>query len=84
MLARRSNIPDRSKGTGEKEIPSLLCKRLFTLKEAAKYLGRSEWSMRELIWTGEIPVVRVEGGRKIFLDIQDLNKFIDRNKSTYL
>jgi excisionase family DNA binding protein len=59
-------------------------KRLYTLKEAAEYLGRSEWSMREIIWAGEIPVVKREGGRKIFLDILDLMAFIDRNKSTYL
>lgn len=59
-------------------------KRLFTLREAAEFLGRSEWGMRELIWAGEIPVVRQEGGRKIFLDIQDLAEFIEKNKSTYL
>ena len=84
MLARRSNIPDRSKGTREKEAPPQLRKRLYTLKQAAAYLGRSEWSMRELIWAGKIPVVRQDGGRKIFLDIQDLDDFINYNKSTYL
>ena len=61
-----------------------LRKRLYTLKEAAEYLGRSEWGMRELIWAGSIPVVRTEGGRKIFLDIEDLNDFINQNKSIYL
>ena len=60
-----------------------MVKRLFTLKEAAEYLGQSEWGMRELIWAGRIPVVR-PGGRKIFLDIHDMEKFIDQNKSTYL
>ncbi len=60
-----------------------LQKRLFTLKEAAAYLGRSEWSMRELIWAGAIPVVKPEGSRKIFVDVQDLNQFIDRNKTVY-
>ena len=64
--------------------PTLLRKRLFTLKEAAEYLGRSQWSMRELVWAGKIPVVRQDGGRKIFLDIEDLDNFIDGNKSTYL
>ncbi len=59
-------------------------KRLFTLKEGAKYLGRSEWGMRELIWAGKIPVVREEGARKIFLDVQDLDQFIQKNKSVYL
>ena len=64
--------------------PNLLQKRLYSLREAAEYLGRSEWSMRELVWAGKIPVVRQDGKRKIFLDIEDLNNFIDRNKSTYL
>jgi excisionase family DNA binding protein len=64
-------------------ISGPLTKRLYTVKEAAEYLGRSEWGMRELIWAGKIPVVKVEGGRKIFLDILDLMGFIERNKSTY-
>ncbi len=58
-------------------------KRLYTLKEAAAYLGRSEWSMRSLIWAGSIPVVKTEGGRKIFVDIQDHDAFIADNKSIY-
>lgn len=58
-------------------------KRLYTLKEAAQYLGRSEWGMRELIWSGKVPVVRPEGERKIFLDIIDLEEFILRNKSDF-
>ncbi len=63
--------------------PSLRHKRLFTLKEAAAYLGRSEWSMRELVWAGTIPVVKTGGSRKIFVDIQDLDAFISQNKSSY-
>jgi len=59
-------------------------KRLYSLKEAAEYLGRSEWGMRELIWGGKIPVVRGDGNRKIYLDISDLNGFIEKNKMTYL
>jgi len=69
---------------GEHRTNNPMSKRLYTLKEAAEYLGRSEWGMRELIWAGSIPVVRTEGGRKIFLDIEDLNDFINRNKSIYL
>ena len=60
-----------------------LRKRLYTLKEAAQYLGRSDWSMRELIWAGEIPIVRGDGNRKIFLDIKDIDEYINRNKSIY-
>ena len=64
-------------------ISNPLAKRLYTLKEAAQYLGRSEWSMRELIWSGTISVVRGEGTRKIFLDIIDLDEYVSHNKSVY-
>lgn len=53
-------------------------KRLYNLKEAAEYLGRSEWSMRELQWKGALPVVR--DGRRIYFDIQDLDSYIESNK----
>jgi len=58
-------------------------KRLYTLKEGAAYLGRSEWGMRELIWAGAIPVVKPQTARKIFLDINDLDRFVEANKSIY-
>jgi hypothetical protein len=58
-------------------------KRLYTLKEAAAYLGRSEWGMRELVWKQALPVVKEPNGRKIFLDIVDLEDFVNRNKSMY-
>jgi excisionase family DNA binding protein len=60
-----------------------LGKRLYTLDEAAIYLGRSYWSVRELVISGKIPRVQDEGGRKIFLDIHDLEAFVDRNKAIY-
>jgi hypothetical protein len=58
-------------------------KRLYTLKEAAEYLGRSEWGMRELVWAGFIPVVKQRNARKIFLDINDLDMFVESNKAAY-
>jgi excisionase family DNA binding protein len=59
---------------------NLLRKRLFSLPEAAIYLGRSTWSVRRLIWSGELPQVRA-GGR-VHVDVQDMDKFIERNKVT--
>jgi excisionase family DNA binding protein len=58
-------------------------KRLYTLKEAAEYLGRSDWGMRDLIWKQLIPVVMNSGGRKIFIDVQDLEAYVNNNKSIY-
>ena len=53
-------------------------KRLYSLPEAATYLGRSTWSVRRLIWSGELPQVRA-GGR-VHLDVRDLDEFIEKNK----
>jgi excisionase family DNA binding protein len=54
-------------------------KRLYSIKEAAMYLGRSIWSVREMLWAGKIPCVR--DGRRILLDIRDVNNWIERNKT---
>ena len=59
----------------------LLSKRLLTVKEAAEYLGRSEWSVRELIWAGSLPIVRE--GRRIHLDLEDLDNWISERKTRY-
>lgn len=55
-----------------------LKKRLYSIAETAEYLGRSVWSVRELIWNGKLPCVKV--GRRIHLDIIDLDQWIERNK----
>lgn len=51
------------------------------MKEGAIYLGRSIPSIRELIWAGSLPMVRV--GRRIHLDVIDLEKWIEQHKTTY-
>jgi excisionase family DNA binding protein len=50
---------------------------------ASEYLGLKISSLRTRIWAGEIPIVRFQGGRKIFVDREDLEDFIQRNKETY-
>lgn len=68
-------------GIRGREIPRVGDKRLFSVDEAAAYLGRTTWSMRHLIADGRITIVR--DGRRIFLDRSDLDCYIDRNKITY-
>ena len=53
-------------------------KRLYSIPEAADYLGRSVWSMREMVWAGKLPAVR--DGRRIFVDLEDMKRWIERNK----
>jgi len=54
-------------------------KRLYTVAEAAEYLGHTVWGLRSLIWSKTLPVV--QNGRKQFVDIFDLNTFIEKNKN---
>ena len=61
-------------------IDNPLTKRLYDLKEAAIYLARPVFSVRGLIWKGALPVIR--DGRKLYLDIVDMNKWIDRSRTT--
>ena len=56
---------------------------LLTLKKAADYLCLTVWPMRERIWACDIPVVRFSGGRKMFIDVLDLEEFIQRNKELF-
>jgi len=57
-------------------------KRLYTVKEAAEYLGHTVWGIRSLVWSKTLPVV--QHGRKQFLDLFDLNAFIEKNKKINL
>jgi len=76
-----NNVKNQQVGRAQ-GISYPLPKRLYTLNEAANYLGRTLWSMRELIWKGSLPIVRE--GKRIFVDVNDLNAYIERNKTSYV
>ena len=59
-------------------IGNPLDKRLYDLKEAAHYLGRPIFSVRTLIWNGALPFVK--DGRKQYVDIYDMDAYIEKNK----
>ncbi len=50
-------------------------KRLFTVPEAAEYLGRSENAVKLLIHRGKLPVTHID--RKSQIDKKALDKLID-------
>jgi excisionase family DNA binding protein len=50
-------------------------KRLFTVPEAAEYLGRSENAVKILIHRGKLPVTRIDSKSQI--DKKALDKLID-------
>lgn len=57
-------------------------RRLLSQKEAAAYLGISYWTIRDLIFQGEIPVVPITK-RKSVVDIKDLDAYIERKKRRF-
>jgi hypothetical protein len=63
-------------------IDNPMSPRLLTLKQASAYLGLTVWAMRERVWAGDIPVIQWPGGRKQFIDRNDIEAFISRNKRT--
>jgi len=58
-----------------------VAKTLYSIQEAAVYPGRSTWPVREMIWAGKIPYIK--DGKRIFLDIRDLDEWIERNKTRF-
>ena len=58
-----------------------LAKRLYTAKEAGIYLGgKSAWTVRELMWQGELSYVQT-GKRRIMFDVHDLDRFVEERKT---
>ena len=54
--------------------------RLLTIKDAARYLGRGEDSLREMIYAGIFPVIQVGERSKIWLDLKDLDDWVEHSK----
>jgi len=67
-------------------ITNPFSKRLYTLKEASIYLGRGLHGVRDLVWQGKLPCVRnrEDSKGKMWIDIEDLEAFIQKNKETYV
>ena len=57
-------------------------KRLYTTEEAAGYLGLSRWVFTKMIRDGLIPYV--QAGKKKLVDIHDLDKWVDTEKTRHI
>ncbi len=53
--------------------------RLMTVEQAAVYLGRTPEAVQHMIAAGKIPTVRAD--RRVFLDREDLDGWIQQNKA---
>lgn len=52
--------------------------RLLALSEVARYLRCPLWSVRELIWKGQLPHTRF--GKRFQVDRRDFDELLDREK----
>ena len=75
MASKTRNSKGYQKSQGINNPPR---QRLYDLKSAAVYLGRPVYSVRELVWSGKLPVI--QDGRKQYVDVFDMNDYIERNK----
>jgi excisionase family DNA binding protein len=55
--------------------------RLLSIRDAATYMACSEWVVRSLIDTGQLPHLKL--GKKRGVDRGDLGKFIDSHGTTH-
>jgi excisionase family DNA binding protein len=80
-----SNNSKQSASTARRGTQGSVEKRLFTIQEAGHYLGRSAYSVRGLIWSQELPVVKPRGreSRKMWIDRADLDAWITKNKGLF-
>ena len=69
--------PHRADGQSTAYPPS---RRLLTLAQAAAYLGLSPWTIRELVWKGRLPLVRLT--RKLLFDLRDLDRLVEQAKDS--
>jgi len=56
-------------------------KRLYSIQDASLYLGRSICAVREMLWAGKLPYIK--DGRRVLLDINDIDGWIERNKTQF-
>jgi excisionase family DNA binding protein len=52
--------------------------RLLTVEQAAVYIGRTKDAVHHMIASSKLPTVRSD--RRVFIDMRDLDSWIEENK----
>ena len=55
-------------------------KRLYNIKETAKYLGLGVYTVRELVWAQRLKPIQFNRGGKLLFDIKELDCLIKDNQ----
>jgi excisionase family DNA binding protein len=53
--------------------------RLLRLAQAAAYLSCTIWQVRSLIWSRQLPAIKL--GRRLLIDRTDLDRFVENKKT---
>ena len=69
---------------GLRTINEFFNKDFFTIQETASYLCRSEGVVRGLINSGHLPKIQTNKRCKIYIDVNDIQKFVAENKTRVL
>ncbi|MFZ0930605.1 MAG: helix-turn-helix domain-containing protein [Syntrophobacteraceae bacterium] len=77
-------VAENKKKKEAQRITNPITLQLLSLKDAAQYLGLTDWALRERVWQGHIPFVRFPGGKKQYFHVKDLEIFIEENKARYV
>src|SRR5262245_3755526 len=78
-LVRLGRALDRGSEAPALEVPE---RRLWGLAETARYLGVSEWSVREMEWKGALARVRLPGVRRLLFDSRNVAALVERSEPT--
>lgn len=79
----RSGIGSPGRPQDRKSFALAFVPRLMSLEIAAHYTSLGVWSLRQLVWAGKLPVVRVprpDGSgdmRRVLIDRNDLDQYIE-------
>jgi excisionase family DNA binding protein len=56
--------------------------RLLTVDQAAVYIGRSRDAVQHMVSSGKVPTIRAD--RRVFIDVEDLDRWIREHKQAGL
>jgi excisionase family DNA binding protein len=56
--------------------------RLLTIDQAAVYIGRTKDAVQHMVSSGKVPTIRAD--RRVFIDVEDLDRWIREHKQAGL
>lgn len=72
------NTPEPARHGSDRASVASTHRRLLSIAQASQYMSLSSWTVREMIWRGDIPHLRC--GRRILIDLYDLDAWIELQK----